>query len=51
MSLQISGKARLGPDLVGRMRGSREWVKVVEQEPGQEKSLEVREAIVIVVEC
>ena len=36
MSLQISEKTRLGPDLPGRTSGSDEWVKVVWQEPGHQ---------------
>ena len=34
MSLQSSGKARLGPVLVGRIRVSCECVKLMLQDPG-----------------
>ena len=40
MSLHSSGKARLGPDFVCRIRGSGEWVKIVVHLPGyQEKAM------------
>ena len=48
MSLISSGKARWGPDLVGKTRGSVEWVKIVRQVPGvQEKAVEAMEAMLL----